>query len=310
MNINRIDIKQLKYFLAVAEELNFTRAAKRLNMSQPPLSMAIKELETELDTPLFQRTKRTVHLTEAGKYLKEKAPHIIRSLEEALITSHAVAHGEEGELIIGTNYAALSHPVFTHLINQFQKQYPKVKLRYKDMLFEELSEALINETIDISFTWPEKRVRYRDIVFHPLDLSMLRATVRSDHPLTKKKGVNAEDLLDYRLLFSPRQIYGRLYSDLESLLAEKNLSLSTKQEVIIFPMIMHLIEADYGIGFIPDFMAQQAREDLVPLTIEGLSNTAYGLKISLAYNSSKKNAKVQNLIDITDNNIHTLSFRS
>ena len=160
------------------------------------------------------------------------------------------------------------------------------------------------------FTWPEKRVRYRDIVFHPLDLSMLRATVRSDHPLTKKKGVNAEDLLDYRLLFSPRQIYGRLYSDLESLLAEKNLSLSTKQEVIIFPMIMHLIEADYGIGFIPDFMAQQAREDLVPLTIEGLSNTAYGLKISLAYNSSKKNAKVQNLIDITDNNIHTLSFRS
>ncbi len=298
MSINRIDIKQLKYFLAVAEELHFTRAAKRLHISQPPLSIAIKELEREMGVALFQRTKRAVSLTDAGRYLKDKAPLIIESLEQTLLSSQAVANGQEGELIIGTNYTALYHPIFTRLTNQFHKKYPKVKLSYKDMLFSETSKALMDKTIDLSFTWPEKRLRYKDVVFHPLALSMLQLTVRSDHPLAQKEMISPEELLDYRLLFSPRQIHGRLYNDLHQLLISKNLLLSTAQEVVIFPMIMHLIESDYGIGFIPKFMAEQAREKLVTLNIEGMSNTSYGLKISLAYNAMRSNVKVKNFIDL------------
>ena len=112
MNINLVDLRQLRYFIAVAEELNFTRAAERLHMAQPPLSRQIGLLESNLNARLFHRTKRKVTLTEAGQYLFKASTRLLRDMQDALMYTQASARGHVGEVRVGINFSAPLYPQF------------------------------------------------------------------------------------------------------------------------------------------------------------------------------------------------------
>ena len=123
-----MELRHLRYFVAVAEELNFTRAAKRLGINQPPLSLQIRQLEKELGTPLFIRRTRGVELTNAGKLMLEEARVILKEVETAKAGVQRSARGETGRIVIGFSGGTYFHPLIPAIIREYRTDYPDVIL--------------------------------------------------------------------------------------------------------------------------------------------------------------------------------------
>ena len=123
-----MELRHLRYFIAVAEELNFTRAAERLGISQPPLSSQIRQLEKGLGTPLFHRHARSVELTDAGKLLLEEARVILKQVEVAENGVRRRARGETGRIVVGSAGATYFHPTIPAIIREYGKRYPDIVL--------------------------------------------------------------------------------------------------------------------------------------------------------------------------------------
>jgi DNA-binding transcriptional LysR family regulator len=201
------ELRHLRYFVAVAEELNFSRAAERLHMAQPPLSVAIRQLEQELGTNLFVRTSHEVTLTEAGAALLEGARRTLAEAEAAVTAARRVAAGEVGGLRIGYNWSARFDTLPT-LGQALKRTYPDVELMAEEMRPNRLPAALRAGTIDVALAlYPEvvdglahKTVRREPIV----------ALLSTTHPLAREDAVGLEALANDFLMF-PRELAPRLH---------------------------------------------------------------------------------------------------
>ena len=147
---DQIELRHLRYFLAVAETLHFSRAARRLGMAQPPLSQQIKRLEQLLGHALFERTTRGVKLTPAGQLLARRARSTMEKVDEDLAQVRRLGRGEEGTLTVGFSGSVM----FTELpaaIQSFRHRYPKVELRLRELVTSAQIAALLNGQIDLAF---------------------------------------------------------------------------------------------------------------------------------------------------------------
>ncbi|MBQ5965443.1 LysR family transcriptional regulator [Massilia sp. ZL223] len=151
-----IDLKQLKYFLAVAEEKSFSRAAERLHISQPPLSQQIMKLESELGVRLFTRTTRSFELTVAGKALMVEAAELLTKMRMTIDTIRQIDRGEVGRLRVGIVGSAMWGPI-PSMLEQFQSQFPRVTWTIHELGPNDQWEALRNRQIDVGF-WREPRI--------------------------------------------------------------------------------------------------------------------------------------------------------
>jgi len=143
-----MELRHLRYFIAVAEEGHITRAAERLGMQQPPLSQQIKALERELDVQLFRRKPRGVELTDAGRAYLENARAILDQLGRAAESTRRTARGEQGRICIGITPTSPFHPFVPRVIRAFRDAFPQVSLRLEERPGSELVEQLRNEQID------------------------------------------------------------------------------------------------------------------------------------------------------------------
>jgi LysR family transcriptional regulator, benzoate and cis,cis-muconate-responsive activator of ben and cat genes len=201
------ELRHLRYFVAVAEELNFSRAAERLHMAQPPLSVAIRQLEQELGTDLFVRTGREVRLTDGGAALLDGARRTLAAAEAAVTAARRAGAGEVGSLRIGYNWSA-RFDTLPALGQALKCTYPDVELLAEEMRPNRMPAALRAGTIDVALAlYPEvvdglasKTVRREPIV------ALLSAT----HPLAHKDAVGLEALADDFLVF-PRELAPRLH---------------------------------------------------------------------------------------------------
>jgi DNA-binding transcriptional LysR family regulator len=184
-----MDLRHLKYFIAVAEELHFRRAAERLNISQPPLSQQVKLLELELGTALFERTNRRVALTQAGRLFLPEARAVIRQAERAGEVARKAHRGELGELRIGFFPSAPLVSEVSRAIRSFREAYPGVQLILNEMESSEQPVALLEEREDIaivrSMTTP---VVPASLTARLLASEPLVVALRRDHPLARIKG--------------------------------------------------------------------------------------------------------------------------
>lgn len=146
-----MELRHLRYFVAVAEEGHVTRAAARLGIQQPPLSQQIRALETELDAQLFRRKSRGVELTPAGEALLAEARIVLDRAEHAAIAVRRAARGETGRLGLGFTSSASFHPLVPHLIRDFHEASPSVALTLEEAGTAELVEGLRAERIDAAF---------------------------------------------------------------------------------------------------------------------------------------------------------------
>jgi DNA-binding transcriptional LysR family regulator len=123
-----LDLRHLRYFIAVAEELHFTRAAERLGIKQPPLSLQIRRLEQEIGTPLFRRLTRGVELTESGILLLDKARDILRAVEKTKLSVQMRARGETGRIRLGFAGATYFNPLIPALVASYRLKFPQVAI--------------------------------------------------------------------------------------------------------------------------------------------------------------------------------------
>jgi len=148
-----MELRHLRYFVAVAEELHFGRAAQRLHMAQQPLSRQIRDLEAELGVQLFYRTKRTVRLTEVGQVFLNETRKTLQQAEQAVLLTQRIGRGEVGQLAVGFTGPALNS-VLPKAARQFKERYPKVNLALERLQTNEQVQALISGQIHVGLLHP------------------------------------------------------------------------------------------------------------------------------------------------------------
>ncbi|MGH8853256.1 MAG: LysR family transcriptional regulator [Telluria sp.] len=192
-----IDLKQLRYFLAVAEEKSFSRAAERLHISQPPLSQQIMKLESELGVRLFTRTTRSFELTVAGKALMVEAAELLGRMRMTIDSIRQIDRGEVGRLRVGIVGSAMWGPI-PGLLEQFQSQYPRVTWTIHELGPNDQWEALRAKQIDVGF-WREPRIEpdvlkqanlRQDLCFR----ENVVVAINARHPLAQSEAIELHDI--------------------------------------------------------------------------------------------------------------------
>ena len=197
--------------MAVAEELNFSRAAERLHMAQPPLSVAIRQLEQELGTPLLTRTTRDVRLTDAGSAFLEGARATLAGIERTVAEARRAAAGELGRLRIAFSWGA-RFVTLPALGQAFRSSYPDVHLRTEEMWNSRMADALESRAADLAVSLCAEivaGVRYEAIRSEPLI-----AIVTDDHPLAAETEIALAALAGEPFVMFPRELAPRLYESL------------------------------------------------------------------------------------------------
>lgn len=177
-----MELRHLRYFIAVAEEGHITRAAERLGMQQPPLSQQIRALETELGVQLFRRRARGVDLTDAGRALLADARATLAQLDRALEATRRAARGEQGRLCVGVTSTAPFNPLVPRTIRAFREACPLVSLTLEECLSNESIDRLRNERMDAAFI----RTSLADpdeLVVHPLLREPMVVALPAEHAL-------------------------------------------------------------------------------------------------------------------------------
>ena len=199
-----MELRHLRYFVAVAEELNFTRAAARLHIGQPSLSQQIQALESELGVQLLARTKRRVSLTDAGRRFLTSAYRILNGAEQAIDHARRTARGELGELRIGFTSSLPFTALLPRLIQRYRAQCPAVTLTLREMFTAQQYAALEEDQLDLGF------VRYTGLAMPPgltvreIHHDPLRLVIQADHPLAGRSEVSLAEVRDEGFITYPR----------------------------------------------------------------------------------------------------------
>lgn len=194
-----IDLKQLRYFLAVAEEKSFSRAAERLHISQPPLSQQIMKLESELGVRLFTRTTRSFELTVAGKALMHEAADLLGRMRMTIATIRQIDRGEVGRLRVGIVGSAMWGPI-PGLLERFQSQFPRVTWTIHELGPDEQWDALRAKQIDVGF-WREPRVDDDQLKNANLRQQLcfresVCVAINQQHPLARRDSIELIEIAD------------------------------------------------------------------------------------------------------------------
>ena len=183
-----MELRHLRYFIAIAEEGHITRAAERLGMQQPPLSQQLKAMEHELDVQLFHRKARGVELTDAGRALLDEARGMLAHLDRAVEATRRAARGEQGRLCVGVTSTTPFHPLVSRAIRTFREACPMVSLMVEECLSNESAERLQNESMDVAFVRTSLSGATGLTVIDLLNEPMVVALPKR-HPLARDKAI-------------------------------------------------------------------------------------------------------------------------
>jgi DNA-binding transcriptional LysR family regulator len=243
-----MELRHLHYFVAVAEELHFSRAAERLQMAQPPLSQQIRQLETELGFQLFHRTKRSVKLTVAGDVFLAEVQQVLQQLQQAVQLGQQTSRGERGQLVIGFVSSA-AYNILPMILRQFRTLVPDVKLELRELTTERQLELLQVGQIDIGFLRPplEDTRLCSELVFRESLVIALPAT----HPLASHSAVALRSLATEPFILFPRGLAPGLYDPIISLCQQAGFSPTIAQEAMQMQTIVSLVAAEMGVAIVP-----------------------------------------------------------
>lgn len=246
-----MELRHLRYFIAVAEELHFGRAAESLGISQPPLSQQIQALEHELGARLFERTNRRVELSEAGRLFLDEARLVLAQVDKAADVARRAQLGEIGELKIGFTASAPFTSSIPQAIFSFRQAFPSVHLALHEMSSKEVAERLEEQSIQVGIMRPlplPDSLTAVELLREPLV-----AIIRSDHPLAggSEKGLYLKALAAEPFVFFPRTYGSGLYAQLLDLAREAGFSPLITQEAGEAMTIIGLVAAGLGVTVLP-----------------------------------------------------------
>ncbi|WP_199259620.1 LysR substrate-binding domain-containing protein [Paracoccus binzhouensis] len=261
--IRQFNLRTLRYFLVLAEELHFGRAARRLNMSQPPLSQQIRQLEEALQVELFRRSHHSVELTIAGRAFLERVPLVFEQLDKAVSHARMTARGQVGRLEIGVISSSLVGVIPTAL-ETFRHRYPEVEWQLHELTPSAQIEALVERRIDICLFRmpPEHEGLHREpIMQEEVMIALPRA-----HPLAQdgtQDGALALDALRDQpfVMFGLRQ--SRFADYLHQCCLQAGFTPQIRQQVVEVQSLLSLVGANMGVALLPDSMRELAPPGVV-----------------------------------------------
>jgi DNA-binding transcriptional LysR family regulator len=281
-----IELRHLRYFVAVAEELHFGRAALRLHLAQPPLSQQIRKLEEILGYPLFLRTSRAVKLTSSGEVFLERAKRTLRNVQEDMEEARSVGRGEEGFLRVGFIGSAMLTPL-PAMLGRYRRLYPKVNLQLHESYTSLVVQKLMKGELDAGFLRDGGRVPGLEV--EPLFSEPFIAVLPKKHPLAKHKTISAKDLRDEPFVFFAPAAGTLAYEKPVSLCEEHGYRPNVVQEAPQWLTIMRLVGAGLGVTIAPACVKQVAAPDVQCVS---LRRATVQSDIELAYRTNEDRAIV------------------
>jgi DNA-binding transcriptional LysR family regulator len=291
-NIDRVELRHLRYFVTVAEELHFGRAATRLSIVQPSLSQQIRQLEDELGFPLFYRTKRSVELTDAGKVFLPEAQHILAQVREAKRTAQRAYRGEVGRLVVGYTSSS-TYDVLPMMLSVYRERFPDVEVALRELTTQEQLRALEREYIQVG------------LLRLPIGAPMVNVEVvrrepivcvlPEKHPLAMRERIAVSLLADEPFVLQSSQRGGGYYTQLMKLCLASGFSPNVIQEVTEMHTIVSLVAAGMGVSLVP-LSARNIRSQGV--AYRDLEGTAPLTEMAVAWPRTSRSAIVQNFLAV------------
>ncbi|PSL51629.1 LysR family transcriptional regulator [Saccharothrix carnea] len=261
-----MDLKHLRAAVAVADHLHFGRAAAALGIAQPPLSQAVKALETELGVTLFHRDTRNVDLTEAGAAFVADAREVLSKVDAAVRRARAAGRGEEGSLAIGMVGSSVLHPL-PLIIREFRARYPAVTLSFSVLPTMLQVEQLRTAELDVGLLRPPLPGPADDLELVPVSREPLVAVVPDDHRLARRRRVHVRSLAGEPFVLFPRHLGPGLYDEITALCRRGGFTPRVAQEAVQMPTIVGLVAAGCGVGIVPGSSAAQPRPEVAFLSL-------------------------------------------
>ena len=255
-----MELRHLRYFVAAAEELNFRRAAARLNISQPPLSQQIRALEAEIGVDLFRRVRRSVQLTDAGRQFLQEARRILHQAERAVRSVQRTSRGEVGLLAIGFVSAA-DFAVLPHLLPRFQRRFPDVQLVLRTISGAAQADALRDGRIDVGFL----RLPVEDdgLVVESLLKEPLVVALPRRHPLAARRTIAIRSLAKERHIFFARDVAPSYHDLVVSYCRVAGFTLNITHEADHIQTSLSLIAGGVGVSLLPASVRNIERPGIV-----------------------------------------------
>jgi DNA-binding transcriptional LysR family regulator len=255
-----MELRHLRYVVAIAETLHFRRAAERLHISQPPLSQQVRQLENELGVKLFQRTKRHVQLTEAGKMVVEEARLILAQTEHVAQVAARVNNGEAGQLVIGVAGPADAQ-FFVDILRLFGKRHPNVRIVVRNISTADQVQAVRERRLHAGFVTPpvdDPELAYETVIRRPIVIALPRT-----HPLATRRKVPLRALAGESHVMFARALAPRVFDATISSCREAGFNLNVVHEVDNLYSACALVAAGLGVCFVPDGIQEVRSRQIV-----------------------------------------------
>ncbi len=291
-----MELRHLRYFMAVAEELHFSKAAERLFIVQPALSRQIKELEAELGLSLFKRTKRAVALTEAGSYYYNEAKNILLTLEQMRKRAKEIDSGSIGKIKIGYVGSAMQS-VLPKMILHLQKQYPELRFELYEMKAKVQIEMLKNGKLDIGFLrvpGEDKELMYETIFTETYSL-----VIPATHKKNERNFKSLHEFANENFILQPRSTGERYFDNIISLCNAAGFSPVITHESLNEDATIRLVENGLGVSIFPTSFKKTFNAKVKFIE---LKNTKQKLELSIAWNNNNNNSTLQTFIKIIREN--------
>lgn len=294
------NLRQLRYFVAVADSLSFTRAAQQLHISQPPLSQQIRALEEDLGVRLLDRTKRRVRLTEPGRLFLDEARKLLAQAESARVTVTQAAAGYGGRLRLGYPVSVAFHRALPRALLEFARIAPGVQLELNEMYTSAQYESLLAGQIDVGFVraLPGQSLPRREALhIRELDRERMLLALPAAHPLAQRDAVALRELADSPFVAQPGRYGTTLHDALMTLTSRAGFHPAIVQEAQQVTGLLALVSAGIGVALVPASL-QAVKLEAVKL-VELTDEEAF-LMVGLATRTDQTSPVLARFLDMID----------
>jgi DNA-binding transcriptional LysR family regulator len=289
-----MELRHLRYFVAVAEELHFRRAAERLGIQQPPLSAQIRHLETELGAPLFRRETRGVTLTEAGETLLGEARQILSRVDQAKVDVGRSARGESGRVRVGFAGAISFHPLVPTTIKTCRSRYPGMIMSPQITTTTQLMAEVRDGGCDVAFVRPPL-VDSDGLDIHPLVEEPMLIALPSDHPLAGNAAIPLGAIARDELIVTPREVDPGFYDYVIESCRQAGFAPNLGQPGPQMAALIGMVAAGLGVAIVPECFQQIRPAGVSYHRIEGETPIP---TIALIHRHVERSPSVRNFVTV------------
>jgi DNA-binding transcriptional LysR family regulator len=292
-----MELRHLRYFLAVAEELNFTRAAERLSISQPPLTQQIKALEAEIGVALFDRSAYRIELTRAGTVFATEVSRILGDVRNAVLLAKRAARGPVGLVRVGFTESASFNPLVPLTFRTFRSSHSDVEVSLEERQSTELAAALLDGRLDVAFVRPPLKTS-EGLTLHLLEAESMVVAVPTGHPLAACAQIDLRDLRNETFILYPRAVRPGLADAVIAACEQAGFTPRVGQYAPQLSSTINLVAASLGISVVPKCMERLQPQAVTYVPLRGEPLQAL---LGIAHRTGEASAAVLKFIETAKN---------